>query len=83
MMETVVDVDNGGRVVDADPKSVQAVYSKTRQIAALLGREARGRRLIKSMKRQVTKARRGIEKRVRVMVILGVGRTPFVFLENS
>lgn len=83
MMETVVDVDNGGRVVDADPRSVQGVYAKTRQIAALLGREARGRRLIKSMKRQVTKARRGIERRVRVMMILGVGRTPFVFLENS
>jgi len=31
----------------------------------------------------VALARKGIESRPRVMVILGVGRTPFVFLPNS
>lgn len=82
MMEGIVDA-NGGEVVGADPRSVQGAYAKTRQIAALIGREARGKRLIRSMKREVTRARRDLGKPVRVMVILGVGRTPYVFLDNS
>jgi iron complex transport system substrate-binding protein len=78
MMESMA-----GRVVDADPKTVQGVYSKTRQIGSLVGRKARASRLVRTMKRQVAKARNGINRRVRVMMILGVGRTPFVFLDNS
>ena len=74
-----------GRVVEADPETVRGVYSKTRQIGALVGRKARADRLIRTMKRQVTRARKGVgnKRKVRVMMILGVGRTPFVFLENS
>lgn len=78
MMESMA-----GRVVDADPKTVQGVYSKTRQIGSLVGRKSRASRLVKTMKRQVARARQGIDRRVRVMMILGVGRTPFVFLDNS
>lgn len=72
-----------GKVVDADPKTVSGVYTKTRQIGSLVGRKARAARLVATMKRQVAKARKGIRRNPRVMMILGVGRTPFVFLNNS
>ena len=35
------------------------------------------------MKKSVARARQGIDERPTVMLILGVGRTPFTFLPNS
>jgi len=73
------------RVVNADPKTVQGVYGTIRQIARNFNRRARGERLVKRIKGQVRKSRRGLQRKrkVRVMVILGVNRTPSVFLGNS
>ena len=72
-----------GRVVDADPNSIAGSFAKVREIARLIGRESRGKRLIGQMKRSVRSSPRGISSRPRVMLILGVGKTPHVFLEDS
>src|SRR5690606_16135817 len=73
----------GLRVISRDPKSIAAVYRQTRAIGRELGRPARAQRLIGEIKRGVAAARRGIKRRPTVMLILGVGRTPFAFLPAS
>jgi len=83
IMEDIVEESGGGRVIDADPKSVQASYATARRIARLVNRKSRGKRLIRQMKRQVAGARKGIKVKPRVMLILGVGGSTRVFLENS
>ena len=80
-MEGMVGAD--GRVVDADPKSIRASYRKVDEIARLLGRKARGVRLVRQMKKSVRRSTRNITNRPNVMVILGVGKTPHLFLGDS
>ena len=72
-----------GRVVNADPSSINGSYQKVSEIARLLGRKARGQRLVTQMKRSVRQNTQGISSRPRVMLILGVGRTPWAFLGDS
>ena len=72
-----------GRVVNADPSSIAGSYRKVSEIARLLGRKARGERLVRQMKRSVRQSTQGISSRPRVMLILGVGRTPWAFLGDS
>ncbi len=73
----------GIRVIRAEPTSVGQVYKQTRKIARIMKRKAKGKRLVRQMKNQVRKNTRAIKDRPRVMLILGVGRTPFTFLSNS
>lgn len=80
-MESIV--GGKGRVVDADPKTIRAAYRKVGEIARLLGRKARGERLIRQMKKSVRRSTRNITNRPNVMVILGVGKTPHLFLGDS
>jgi iron complex transport system substrate-binding protein len=70
-------------VVNSDPATVGQVYEQTRSIGRRVGRERAAKRLAAKLKRQVAAARKGIRERPRVLLILGVGRTPFVFLPNS
>jgi len=79
--ETMRDLDM--KVVETDPRSVDDVFSQTLRIGRLVGRSARADRLETKLRRQVKRARAGIERRPRVLLLLGVGRTPFVFLRNS
>lgn len=72
-----------GRVVIADPNSIAGAYRKVGEIARLVGGRTQGRRLISRMKRSVRLNTQGISDRPRVMLILGVGRTPLVFLKDS
>lgn len=73
----------GMRVISRDPKSIAAVYRQTRSMGKTLGRPAKAAALVKATKRGVAQARRGIKRRPTVMLILGVGRTPFTFLPSS
>jgi iron complex transport system substrate-binding protein len=75
--------DLGIRVLIREPRDVASSFSQTLTIGRLVGREARAKALVKAMKKSVAQARKGIEKHPTVMLILGVGRTPFVFLPNS
>ena len=75
--------DLGIRVLVREPRNVNSSFAQTLAIGGLVGKRSQAERLVKAMKKDVAKARRGIERRPTVMLILGVGRTPFTFLPNS
>ncbi len=75
--------DLGLEVLIREPRLVRDSYSQTLAIGKLVGRRKAAKALNKSVKKRVAQARKSIESRPRVMLILGVGRTPFVFLPNS
>jgi iron complex transport system substrate-binding protein len=73
----------GMRVYESDPVSVAAVGHETRAIGALLGRTRAAGGLARRIEADVAAAKRGIKRNPRVLVILGVGRTPYAMLANS
>jgi iron complex transport system substrate-binding protein len=79
--KTMRDLDM--RVVDADPVDVRAAVEQTTTIGRLVGREDGARKLADRLKRRIAEARKGIRRRPRTLVVLGVGRTPFAMLPNS
>jgi ABC-type Fe3+-hydroxamate transport system substrate-binding protein len=66
-----------------EPRQLRDSYSQTLAIGRLVGRQRAAKELVKKTKARVARARRDVEERPRVMVILGVGRTPFVFLPTA
>ncbi|HEX5608585.1 MAG TPA: ABC transporter substrate-binding protein [Solirubrobacterales bacterium] len=70
-------------VVLLDPRSIREALADTFEIGTLVGRRQYSRDLVRSMRKQATAASAGITKHPKVMLILGVGRTPFTFLPNS
>jgi iron complex transport system substrate-binding protein len=79
--ETMRDLDM--RVVNADPAGVGDAVEQTAAIGRLAGRRDSGDKLATRLKRQIAGARKGIRRHPRTLVVLGVGRTPFVMLRNS
>ena len=75
--------DLGIRILIREPLEVSDSFTQTLAIGNLVGKLGQAKALAKSMKRSVAQARKGITKRPTVMLILGVGRTPFTFLPNS
>lgn len=75
--------DLGIEVLIREPRLLRGSYSQTLAIGKLVGKLKAAQALVKSTKQRVAEARRDIGSRPRVMAILGVGRTPFVFLPNS
>lgn len=75
--------DLGIRVMIREPRRLRQSYAQTIAIGKLVGKAKAAKALVENLKKRVARARREIESRPRVMVILGVGRTPFVFLPNS
>ena len=75
--------DLGIRVLIREPRKVADAYAQTLAIGRLVGKKPEAEKLVEKMKVDVARARRGIEEHPKVMLILGVGRTPFVFLPNS
>jgi iron complex transport system substrate-binding protein len=71
------------RVEETEPLRVSDVYEEVRRIGRLVGRKRAARKVAARIARDVSDAARGIDERPRVMVVLGVGRTPYVFLPNS
>jgi ABC-type Fe3+-hydroxamate transport system substrate-binding protein len=71
------------RVVEADPPRIADLGDATERIGKLVGREQQGRALAKRLKADIKSATKGIDHRPRVLMVLGVGRTPFAFLPNS
>jgi iron complex transport system substrate-binding protein len=70
-------------VVLHDPRSIDGALADTFKIGEIVGRKHHARDLLQSTRKQVVAARAGITKHPKVMLILGVGRTPFTFLPNS
>jgi ABC-type Fe3+-hydroxamate transport system substrate-binding protein len=75
--------DLGIKVMIREPNRVKESYSQTLAIGKLVGKAKAAKDLVKNLKKRVAQSRRDIESQPRVMLILGVGRTPFVFLPNS
>jgi iron complex transport system substrate-binding protein len=73
----------GIRVETREPVRVNGVISKTLALGSLVGKLPEAKKLVVKMKEELGKARKGITKRPSVMVILGVGQSPFTFLPNS
>jgi iron complex transport system substrate-binding protein len=76
----------GIKVVEAEPMNLGSIYGKTRAIARKIRvKPKKANALVRQDKKQVRKAinKPGIKERPEVMVVLGVGRTPFTFLSNS
>ncbi len=71
------------RVYESDPSSVAAIGRETRAIGAVLGRTRAADALARRIEADVAAAKRGITRRPRVLVILGVGRTPRAMLAKS
>lgn len=70
-------------VVTREPVRVNGIISKTIAIGKLVGKVPEAKALVGQMKEELGKARKGITKRPKVMLILGVGHSPFTFLPNS
>lgn len=79
--KTMRDLDM--KVVDADPANVGDAIEQTTAIGRLVGLRESAEKLARRLKRQISSARKGIRKRPRTLVVLGVGRTPFAMLRNS
>lgn len=75
--------DLGIKVMIREPRLLRDSYARTLAIGRLVGKAKAAKALVGNLKKRVALARKDIEQRPRVMVILGVGRTPFVFLPNS
>ena len=75
--------DLGIRVLVQEPFRLSGAFAQTRVIGGLVGKRTQAEALAMSMEREVAQARKGIEQHPTVMLILGVGRTPFTFLPNS
>lgn len=74
----------GIKVKYSEPTTLGGIYSSYKSIAKDVGKQKKAKRLIASMKKKVKKAMPSVSAtKPKVMVILGVGRTPFTFLPNS
>jgi iron complex transport system substrate-binding protein len=70
-------------VVVQDPRSINGALADTFKIGTIMGRKHYARDVLQKMRKEIEAAEKGIKKRPKVMLILGVGRTPFTFLPNS
>lgn len=73
----------GIKVVIREPRTIAGAYADTYKIGQLVGMKHRARNLLKSMRGRVDAATKEITEHPKVMLILGVGRTPFTMLPNS
>lgn len=71
------------RVVEVDPDSVLSIPTEIRRVGGIMGRRRAAAKLAARVRAGVFKATDGIRRRPRVLMVLGVGRTPFAFLPNS
>jgi iron complex transport system substrate-binding protein len=70
-------------VIESEPYRPATVPGATRKIARLVGRPSKGASLARKQARGIARARDAAKANPRVMLVLGVGRTPFLFLSNS
>lgn len=73
----------GIEVVVREPVSIKGALADTYKIGMMVGKQRQARAVLKSMRNSVEAATKGIKSRPKVMLILGVGRTPFTMLPNS
>lgn len=75
--------DLGMRIVTADPYRVSSVPRKVRTIGKVVHQKKRAGKLAKQISGQIKRASANVTRSPRVLMILGVGETPYAFLSNS
>jgi iron complex transport system substrate-binding protein len=70
-------------VVESEPVRVSAVPAETRRIGTLVGKAKRAKRVARRQARRIAAAKRGVTSHPSVLLVLGVGRTPYAFLPSS
>lgn len=72
-------------VREMDARTANQVPSRVRAIGNAYGSKAKTAKLVKKINREIKNAttRRPIKSRPTVLLVLGVGRTPYVFVNNS
>jgi iron complex transport system substrate-binding protein len=73
----------GATVVESSPVTVSGVPAETRRLGRLVGRKRKAERLAKRQEREIADATRGIDEHPTVLLVLGVGRTPYAFMPSS
>jgi iron complex transport system substrate-binding protein len=73
----------GIRVESRDPRSISGALADTYKIGEAVGRKHYARELLKRMRARIAGAESGVRRHPKVMLVLGVGHAPFVFLPNS
>lgn len=73
----------GMRIVTADPYRVSSVPRKVRAVGKVVDKRRRAGKLAKKIDKQIKRSTAGITGSPRVLMILGVGQTPYAFLSNS
>lgn len=73
----------GMRVVTADPYRVSSVPRKVRAVGRVVDRKRKAGKLAEAISKQIKRSTAGITASPRVLMILGVGETPYAFLANS
>ena len=73
----------GMTVRTTDPTRVTAIPAETRRLGALVGRSAQAATAARRQQADIAAATRGIATRPSVLLVLGVGRTPYAFLPSS
>jgi iron complex transport system substrate-binding protein len=74
-----LDVD----VEEVDPHSVASIPVETRRIGKVVGRVKKAKKIAKRQMKLIARAKRGVESHPTVLLILGVGRTPYAFMPSS
>jgi ABC-type Fe3+-hydroxamate transport system substrate-binding protein len=73
----------GIRVETRDPRSISGALADTYKIGETVGRKHYARELLRRMRARIAGAESGVRRHPKVMLVLGVGHAPFVFLPNS
>jgi len=73
----------GPRVVESEPRTVAGVPAETRRIGQLVGKRRTAERVARRQERAIAAATSGIRRHPRVLLVLGVGRTPYAFMPDS
>ena len=73
----------GATVVESAPITVSGVPAETRRIGRLVGRKRKAEKAARRQEREIAAATRGIERHPTVLLVLGVGRTPYAFMPSS
>lgn len=73
----------GIKVIVHEPVSIAGALADTYKIGQLVGRKHLARQIVMKRRQQIEAAESGVSSHPKVMLLLGVGRTPFTFLPNS
>jgi len=73
----------GMKVYSIDPQRVAAVPKATMQIGRIVGRYRQAVAVARRQAARINAAKRGIKRRPRVLLVLGVGRGQYAFLPNT